>query len=137
MTRQMVDMNLNYLLFELAHLAMQQNEMVTQEEIFAKIREGACGLQKLRDDQGYLERFVREYAEYLVKLRKKSSRGVLAEVEKEISEHYAENLTLKEMSRKFFVNSAYLGQMFKKKHGISFKEYLNNYRIEQAAELLL
>ena len=137
MNRQMVDMNLNYLLFELAHLAMQQNEMVTQEEIFAKIREGACGLQKLRDDQGYLERFVREYAEYLVKLRKKSSRGVLAEVEKEISEHYAENLTLKEMSRKFFVNSAYLGQMFKKKHGISFKEYLNNYRIEQAAELLL
>lgn len=137
MNRQMADMNLNYLLFELAHLAMQQNEMVTQEEIFAKIREGACGLQKLRDDQGYLERFVREYAEYLVKLRKKSSRGVLAEVEKEISEHYAENLTLKEMSRKFFVNSAYLGQMFKKKHGISFKEYLNNYRIEQAAELLL
>lgn len=41
------------------------------------------------------------------------------------------------MSRKFYVNSAYLGQIFKKKHGISFKEYLNNYRVEQAAELLL
>ncbi len=137
MNRQMMDMNLNYLLFELAHLAMQQNDMVSQEEVFSRIRGNGFELQKMRGDQEYVKRFVREYAEYLVSLRKKGSRGVLAEVEKEIGEHYAENLTLKEMSRKFFVNSAYLGQMFKKKHGISFKEYLNNYRVEQAAELLL
>ena len=31
----------------------------------------------------------------------------------------------------------YLGQMFRKKYGVSFKEYLNNYRIERAAEILL
>lgn len=137
MDRQMIDMNLNYLLFGLVHLAVQQNDAVSQEEVFPMLRENGFDLHAMRGNQEHLEKFVREYADYLVGIRKKSSRGVLADVEKEISERYAENLTLKEMSGKFFVNSAYLGQLFKKKHGISFKEYLNNYRIEQAAELLL
>ena len=44
----------------------------------------------------------------------KSAHGVLQDVEKEIREHYAENITLREMSQKFFINNAYLGQMFKK-----------------------
>ena len=57
--------------------------------------------------------------------------------EKEIKEHYMENMTLKELSKKYYVNSAYLGQLFRKQYGQSFKDYLNNYRIEQAAALLL
>lgn len=65
------------------------------------------------------------------------SRGVLAEIEREVRENYAENLTLRELSQKYYVNSAYLGQLFRKKYGISFKEYLNNYRMEQAAQKLL
>lgn len=134
---QMVDMNLNYLLFGLVHLAVQQSDAVSQEEVFSLLRENGFDLHTMHGNQHHLEKFVCEYADYLVRIRKKNSRGVLADVEKEISERYAENLTLKELSGKFFVNSAYLGQMFKKKHGISFKEYLNNYRIEQAAELLL
>lgn len=137
MDRQMIDMNLNYLLFGLVHLAVQQSDEVSREEVFSMVRENGFDFHTMRGNQENLEKFVCEYAEYLVRIRKNSSRGVLADVEKEISERYAENLTLKEMSGKFFVNSAYLGQLFKKKHGISFKEYLNNYRIEQAAELLL
>lgn len=137
MDRQMINMNLNYLLFGLVHLAVRQDDTVSQEGVFSILRENGFDLHTMCGNREHLEKFVREYAEYLVKLRQKGSRGVLADVEKEISERYAENLTLKEMSQKFFVNSAYLGQMFKKKHGISFKEYLNHYRVEQAADLLL
>ena len=64
-------------------------------------------------------------------------RGVLGNVEKEIKEHYADNLTLKGLSEKYYVNSAYLGQLFRKKYGQSFKDYLNNYRMDQAVDLLL
>ena len=78
-----------------------------------------------------------EYADYLVQLRQNASRGVLLDVEGEIRKNYAENLTLKELGKKYFVNSAYLGQRFRKKYGVSFKEFLNNYRIERAAEILL
>lgn len=65
------------------------------------------------------------------------SGDVLENIEREIEEHFAENLTLKEMGEKYFVNSAYLGQIFRKKYGKSFKDYLNAYRIEKASVLLL
>ena len=61
---------------------------------------------------------------------------MLAEVEDEVRKNYASNITLKELSEKYFVNSAYLGQLFRKKHGCSFKDYLNKHRIDQAAGLL-
>lgn len=73
----------------------------------------------------------------LSQLRKNVSRGVLGMVEKEIKENYAANLTLKGLSEKYYVNSAYLGQLFRKKYGLSFKDYLNNFRMEQAAGLLI
>ena len=81
--------------------------------------------------------FACEYAEYLFQLRKNVSRGVLGMVEKEIRESFASNLTLKGLSEKYYVNSAYLGQLFRKKYGQSFKDYLNNYRIEQASNQLI
>ena len=58
-------------------------------------------------------------------------------IEKEIRESYASNLTLKGLSEKYYLNSAYLGQLFRKKYGQSFKDYLNNYRMEQAENLLI
>ena len=56
--------------------------------------------------------------------------------EEEIKKNYASNLTLKDLSEKYYVNSAYLGQLFRKKYGCSFKDYLNKKRIEEAARLL-
>lgn len=41
------------------------------------------------------------------------------------------------MGEKYFINSAYLGQLFKKKYGCGFKEYVNGVRLRKAAEMLL
>ena len=90
-----------------------------------------------RGSRAHMRRFACEYAEYLIQLRKNVSRGVLLEVEKEIKEHYAENLTLRELSQKYYVNSSYLGQIFRKKYGQSFKDYLSSYRINEAAQQLI
>lgn len=35
-------------------------------------------------------------------------------VEKEVRDNYATNITLKSLSEKYYVNSAYLGQLFRK-----------------------
>ena len=48
-----------------------------------------------------------------------------------------QNISLKSLSEKYFINSAYLGQLFRKQYGTSFKDYLNAYRINVAAEMLL
>lgn len=132
-----VELNINYLLFQLIHLAAEQDSNVNQEEIMQKISAEAFEGGTMRGSKAHLKRFAAEYAEYLVQLRKDISGGVLKDVEREVREHYAENLTLKDLSRKYYVNSAYLGQIFRKRYEMSFKDYLNNYRMEQAACLLL
>lgn len=137
MDSDMIQMNMNYLLVNLAHLGMAQDESLNQNEIIQYIRENAFETNMARSSQQNFEKFMQEYGEYLSKLRRNVSKGVLCNVEKEIKEHYQENITLKGLSQKYFINSAYLGQMFRKQYGISFKTYLNNYRIEKAAEYLL
>lgn len=137
MDAKLVDLNISYLLFQLIHLAAEQDDHVNQEEIMHYISANAFDRGTMRGSEKHLRRFAYEYSEYLVQLRKNVSRGVLGEIEKEIRENYATNLTLKELGKKYYINSAYLGQIFRKKYGQSFKDYLNNYRMDQAASMLL
>lgn len=130
-------LNINYLLFQLIHLACEQDDDVNQEEILRVISESSFEAGVKRGSRAHLTRFACEYADYLSQLRKNVSRGILGMVEKEIRENYASNITLRSLSEKYYVNSAYLGQLFRKKYGQSFKDYLNNYRMEQAADALL
>ena len=130
-------LNINYLLFQLIHLASEQDDEVNQEEILRLISESSFEAGTIRGSKAHLMRFACEYGDYLSQLRKNVSRGVLGNVEKEIRENYADNLTLKGLSEKYYVNSAYLGQLFRKKYGQSFKDYLNNYRMDRAADILL
>ena len=78
-----------------------------------------------------------EYGDYLMQLRSHQSGEILRQIEEDIRAHFRENLTLKDMGKKYFINSAYLGQTFKKQYGESFKDFLNRVRIEAAEELLL
>lgn len=132
-----VSMNTNYLLFQLIHLAVEQDETVDQEEVMLYISEHVFESGFSRGSRAHLRKFACEYAEYLIQLRKNVSRGVLLDVEREVREHFAENLTLKDLSKKYYVNSSYLGQIFRKKYGQSFKDYLTVYRINEAAQMLI
>lgn len=62
---------------------------------------------------------------------------LLAQIEKEVNKHYKENLSLKTLSEKYYMNSAYLGQLFKREYGVYFKDYLNRIRVEKASKMLL
>ncbi len=68
--------------------------------------------------------------------RKKVSMAVISEILDYINKNYKENLTLQQISSLFFMNTAYLGRLFKKKTGKSFNSYLNEIRINAAKSLL-
>jgi two-component system, response regulator YesN len=53
-----------------------------------------------------------------------------------IGDNYNQDISLKLVSDKIYVNASYLGQIFKKEIGESFTDYVNNYRIQKAKELL-
>ena len=129
-------LNINYFLFQLIHMASELDEDLNQEEILRFIAEHSSEEGILRGGNTHMASFCCEYATYLAQLRKNVSGGVLLEIEKEIREKYAENLTLRDLGKKYFVNSSYLGQMFQKKYGKSFKDYLTAYRISRAEALL-
>lgn len=56
----------------------------------------------------------------------------------EYSEANFENiLTLKNISKLYYINEKYLGKMFKQQMGITFHEYINNLRLEKSKALLI
>ena len=132
-----ITININYLLFQLIHLATEQDSEINQDEVLHFISEHSFEKGVRRGGKTHLLKFSTEFAEYLVQLRKNVSRGILQDVEKEVRLHYAENLTLRDLGKKYYVNSSYLGQVFRKKFKKSFKDYLTEYRIQEAARMLL
>jgi two-component system, response regulator YesN len=80
--------------------------------------------------------FVLESREEIIKLRKNSSQGEVYKIKKFIEKHYHENISLKSIAAKFYMNPVYLGQLFKKTYGIYFKDYLLQIRINEAKRLL-
>jgi two-component system response regulator YesN len=53
-----------------------------------------------------------------------------------VNHEFREKLQLQELAQKFHMNANYLGQAFKQQTGKSFREYLNDKRIEEAKRLL-
>lgn len=80
--------------------------------------------------------FSYKCAEKLKERQKWNAMGVLAQVEAYIREHYMESISLKLLGEQFYMNSSYLGQIFKKHYVKSFSDYLNEIRIEEASRLL-
>ena len=93
MTGETMNLNINYLLFQLIHLASEQDDGVNQEEILRLISESSFEKGVMRGSKAHLTRFACEYGDYLSQLRKNVSRGVLGEIEREIRENYAKNIT--------------------------------------------
>ena len=53
-----------------------------------------------------------------------------------MKEHYAENIRVTEIAEAVDVSSSYLSRVFKKEIGMGIHEYLNQYRVIRATELL-
>ena len=132
-----IKITLDYLVFNLISLAMDLDPDFNQEDIYRIINQAGYEQITVKGSLKQFKDFAVDFAAYLIRLRNSAFSGVICQIEKEITENYKDNLSLRSLSEKYYINSAYLGQMFKKHYGSSFKDYLNNYRIDRAAELLL
>ena len=63
--------------------------------------------------------------------------GIVGEIVDYLREHYMDKeLKLQKVADRYYINSAYLGKMFKERVGMSFNAYLLNIRIDASKELL-
>lgn len=80
---------------------------------------------------------IKEIFEYLEQNCRAANTGIYTEVVDYVRSHYSEQINLKRVAKKFFINASYLGRIFQKTAGISFNEYVNQLRIDEAKRLLL
>lgn len=64
------------------------------------------------------------------------SGSVVSQVKQFIKEHYQENITRTDIASTVYLTPEYMAKIFKKETGVSLKQYLSDYRISKAKELL-
>ncbi|WP_040950741.1 response regulator transcription factor [Gorillibacterium massiliense] len=62
---------------------------------------------------------------------------VVEQMQSYINENYAQEITLKSISRIFYMNPVYLGQVFKNETGIGYHHYLTQVRMKAAKQMLV
>jgi len=67
------------------------------------------------------------------RLKKKD---VIFEIKQYVVENYDQNISLADLSNRFYLNLHYLSQLFKEKTGQTYLEYVTMVRIERSKELL-
>ncbi len=87
-----------------------------------------------------IEKLLYGYCKYccdcLDELRKRDCGESIYKIEKYIKKNYKNSITIKDMSKKFYMHPVYLGQLINKKFGMSFNEYIHKLRVEEAKRLL-
>ncbi len=133
---RLISMNLNNILLRLMHIAVERDSNLNQQEAVNYIIRNAFDKGVVRGSAAHFAAFCCDYADFLMQIKSHSAVSMMGAVEREIARNYATNISLKQLGEQFFINSAYLGQLFRKNYGVSFKDYLNMVRINNAAELL-
>lgn len=105
------------------------NKIMTYNDLVTKYSEPD-------DIKNAMIKVVIEFTDLFHKRGKAESTGTIFKAKEYIDNYYYEDISLDFISKKFFLNSAYFCELFKKEVGCSFNKYINNLRIDKAKELL-
>lgn len=126
-----------YLLHRMMGLAYEKDVDFNQELIKKYTYDIVFSSKSNHGNELKFQQCAEYFSDFLTRFRKDTSKGSIDMIEEDINENYAENISLKSLGEKYHFNSAYLGQLFKKRYGCCFKDYLNKVRIRKAAEMMI
>ncbi|MDF2645445.1 MAG: response regulator [Paenibacillus sp.] len=86
--------------------------------------------------QSLFTAFMTESSHMIEQLRGEQIKGNIHKIKSYIEHHYQESINLKSIAAVFYMNPVYVGQLFKKKYGMYFNEFLLSIRIAEAKKLL-
>ena len=73
----------------------------------------------------------------LMEISSDDSQQLLCQIKQYIRKHYAEDLSLERLAKKFYLSPSYLSKFFSKYNGSGISKYIKKVRMEKAQELLL
>ncbi|MDR1541391.1 MAG: response regulator [Clostridiales bacterium] len=123
---------INSSVYHVLHVAFERN--LKLDPLLARTGEGRnCSFDALKK---YIEGISLQTIKMLLEDRKYNSRRYLRLVEKYISSHFKDEITVTMLAEMVFLDPEHLGKVFHKEYGCSISEYQHKLRIEKAAELL-
>lgn len=110
----------------------EHNHQAIKDEIVQYLDDAVsvAGIKKL------LKEKLKEYLSSISESRKMQEYKPIRIAKQYISEKYMEQISLEDIAELVALNPVYFSVIFKKETGINFKDYVINYRIEIAKELL-
>ena len=94
-------------------------------------------MKSLEEMNDYLTSLCLKVSRYYRELSSKAHPKLIDQIAAYIDAHYMEDITLKSVSQQFFMNTSYLGQIFKNATKESLNNYLNKCRITEAKRMIL
>ncbi len=79
---------------------------------------------------------IDKLSSYTNESREKSKNHLMSGILEFIQENYMYDISLADVAEKFNISISYIGKLFRNNGDITFKEYLNKYRIAQAKRIL-
>lgn len=92
-------------------------------------------LYSLEDATKWFDVIFDEFKDYYLSMDEKYTPAI-QHIVAYIEEHYADNITLDDISEKFYINKNYLCTIFKSETNSTIVEYITTLRIEQAKKLI-
>jgi two-component system, response regulator YesN len=100
------------------------------------IREFKDHERTMEELKTYFQGLCIGYCDYLKKMRCDNSENNISRIDEFIKKNYKRNITIQELAESVYLHPAYLGQLFVRKFGIGFNEYVHEMRIEEAKRLM-
>lgn len=83
-----------------------------------------------------MKEFIYSISEILKSTKNDKYNAIVSEAMRYVEEHYAEEISVKNVASGFFVTPNYFSQVFKAQTGVNFTDFLNEYRIKQSKHFL-
>lgn len=118
----------------LADVSVLEIEIEWFNQTLQRLHDAASATTR-HDRQLAVKEFIAQYKNVFPLIKEKHSDTILQALAY-IDVHYAEKVTLEQVSAHVYMNSTYMSELFKKEMGVTFNDYVNNLRIIHACEHL-
>lgn len=109
-----------------------EKEYISKSKVYSDI--GEC--KSIAYILDYFKKLLDGARSFYNNLKQNQNRKAIEMVKAYICDHYKEEVNLNDAASLVFLNPKYLGELFKKETGINFSDYVINYRLDVAKELL-
>ena len=98
--------------------------------------EGLNQFESLEQLKNWILNVLKSMNEMMLHSAAGENPDLIEESKKYIRQHFTEEISLKEVADRFFINASYFSTLFKKKTGMNYQSYVTKLRVDLAKKLL-